>query len=171
MANAPQLPVWVAYLQALAVPVFALIGAWIAARQMLIADERLRYDAFDRRYDKRVALYESTRAFLAKVFQRRMSDEDIRAYGLCALDAQFLFDDEMYRYLQDIRQRVAAWHQAKSSADQMPPGPERDACEQIERENLNWVIRQGDESTGFAVKFMPYLVQRPAHRSWWLRWP
>ena len=118
-----------------------------------------------------MALYEATRAFLAKVFQGQMSEEDIRAYGLCALDAQFLFDDGMDRYLHDIRQRVASWHHAKSSVDQMPRGAERDACEQIERENLNWLIQQGDERTGFAVKFMPYLVQQPVQRSWWLRWP
>ena len=43
-----------------------MVGLWIAARQMLIADERLKYDAFDRRYEKRVALYEATRALFGE---------------------------------------------------------------------------------------------------------
>ena len=135
------------------------------------AEERLQYDVFDRRYERRVALYEATRAFLAKVFERHISDEEIRAYGLFARDAQFLFDEGMYRYLQEIRQRAAAWHHTKTSADQMPASAERDAVEKIERENLNWLIQQGDEQTGFAAKFMPYLVQQPLQRAWWLRWP
>jgi hypothetical protein len=171
MANCSQLPTWVSSLQALAVPLIAAVGLWIAARQMLIADERLKYDAFDRRYEKRVALYEATHAFLAKVFQRNMSDDDIRSYGLCALDAQFLFDEGMYRYLRDIRHHVASWHDASLSANQSPAGDERNEFERIERENLKWIIEQGDEITGFAGKFMPYLVQIPVKRSWWLRWP
>jgi hypothetical protein len=36
MGNTTQVPAWVSYLQALAVPLIALIGAWIAARQMSI---------------------------------------------------------------------------------------------------------------------------------------
>jgi hypothetical protein len=138
---------------------------------MSIAEERLQYDVFDRRYERRVALYEATRAFVAKVFERHISEENIRAYGLFALDAQFLFDDEMYRYLQEIRQRVTAWHHAETSANQMPPGPERDAVEKIEHENRNWIVQQGDEKTGFATKFKPYLVQQPIRRARLLRWP
>ena len=42
------LPQWVSYLQALAVPIIAAAGMWIAARQMVIADEKLQIDAFDR---------------------------------------------------------------------------------------------------------------------------
>jgi hypothetical protein len=171
MATCSQLPIWVSFLQALAVPFIAVVGLWIAARQMLIADERLKYDAFDRRYEKRVALYEATRAFLAKVFQKNMSDDEIRAYGLCALDAQFLFDEVMYRYLRDIRQHVASWYHATLSANQSPAGAERNEFERIERENLKWIIEQGDEIAGFAGKFMPYLAQTPFKRSWWLRWP
>jgi hypothetical protein len=159
------------YLQLLSLFLFPLLAAWIAARQMSIAEERLKYDIFDRRYERRVALYEATRCFLAKVFERHITDEDIKAHGRFALDAQFLFDEEMYRYLRAIRQRVAEWHHAETSANRMPAGAERDAFERIERENLNWLIEQGDEKTGFATKFMPHLVQQPIRRPWWLRWP
>jgi len=171
MGNITQLPAWVSYLQALAVPLIALVGAWIAARQTSIADERLQYDVFDRRYERRVAVYEATRTFLAKVFERRISDDDIKTYGLFALDAKFLFDEGMYRYLHEIRHRVAAWHRAETSANQMPASAERDETERIERENRNWIIQQGDEKTGFATRFIPYLVQQPIKRAWWLRWP
>ena len=45
MSNVSQLPPWVFYLQALAVPIFAALGVWIAARQMLIANDKLRLDS------------------------------------------------------------------------------------------------------------------------------
>jgi hypothetical protein len=40
--------------------------------------------------------------------------------------------------------------------------------EKIRRENLNWIIAQGDEQRGFATKFAPFLVQREGKRPWWL---
>jgi uncharacterized protein involved in cysteine biosynthesis len=46
MSSSSQLPQWVSYLQALTVPVIALLGVWIAARQMLIADEKVWLDFF-----------------------------------------------------------------------------------------------------------------------------
>jgi hypothetical protein len=59
MSDCSQLPPWVSYLQALGVPiiaaVIAAVGTWIAARQMLIANDKLQLDAFDRQYVKRVA--------------------------------------------------------------------------------------------------------------------
>jgi len=158
MSNASQLPAWVSYLQALAVPIIAVFGIWIAARQMVIADERLKLDAFDRQYNRRVAVYEATRKFLAGVFHRTISDDEIRAYGLYTLDAQFLFDDALYKYLRELCQRVTTWNDAKSPAD-------------IKAQNLEWITQQGDEETGFAVRFKPFLVYEQVKRSWWLRRP
>jgi hypothetical protein len=67
MADCSQLPSWVSYSQALAVPVLAAVGAWIAARQMLIADEKLRNEAFDRRYERRLAFYQETSIVAGKI--------------------------------------------------------------------------------------------------------
>ena len=83
-----QLPRWVAYAQAFAVPIIAIIiatfGAWIAACQMCIAREKLRLDAFDRQYAQRVAVYEATRTLLANVFHGIVTDADLR--GLWSKD-------------------------------------------------------------------------------------
>ncbi|MGH7110524.1 MAG: hypothetical protein ACREFK_08850 [Stellaceae bacterium] len=114
-----QLPPWVSYVQALAVPIFlaviALLGTEIAACQMWIAREKLRLDAFDRVYDRRVAIYEATRKFLGDVFSDTgMSEEKIHTYGFFTLDAEFLFDDNMYNYLGEILSHVTNWHHAKN---------------------------------------------------------
>jgi hypothetical protein len=171
MPQCSQLPLWVSYAQALTVPIIAILGVWIAARQMVIAHDKFELDAFDRQYEKRVAVYEATRKFLASVFHGSISDDDIRVYGLCTLDAQFLFDEKLYSYLKEIRQRVGAWTHAKCSIEQLPPGDERNEYERIKKEYLNWIIQQGDETTGFATRFVPFLVHMPAKRAWWLRWP
>jgi hypothetical protein len=77
---------WVAYANALAVPILvvvvSLMGTWIAARQMFIAQERLGYDEFYRQYDKRFAIYDATRKFLARVFEDvGLSEDEVRVSG------------------------------------------------------------------------------------------
>lgn len=171
MSQSSELPHWVSYLQALAVPVIALVGVWIAARQMLIADEKLKLEAFDRQYERRVATYEATRDFLASIFLDDLSPDDIRAYGLCTLDAQFLFDEDFHIFLKEILSRAAQWKEASISLEQEPHSENRRAYEKIRNDNLDWIIRQGDPHTGFARKFAPFLVYTKPKRVWFLRWP
>jgi len=157
-------------MQPIALLVVALIGAWIAARQMVIANDRLQMDKFDRLYAKRVAVYEATRNILAKVFQGGVSEDDLQVYGLCALDAQFLFNDGMYEYLRELRQRIASLEFAdfKSAEASIP---EQSEYKRIRAENLKWITQQGDEYSGFAERFRPFLVHELPQRSWLLRWP
>jgi hypothetical protein len=157
--------------QILFVPFIALIGAWIAARQMLIAEEKLKFDIFDRRYEKRFAVYEATRSILASPFDRSTTDDRIKAYGFYTLDAKFLFDDEMFKYLRDVQHHVATWYDCFSRANKMLAGEERDQVEALERNSLKWIIEQGDNQSGLTVKFKPFLVHSPLPRPWLLRWP
>jgi hypothetical protein len=174
MTQSAQSPQWVLYLSALSVPVFALIGAWIAARQMLIADEKLRHDAFFRLYDRRVAAYEATRKILAAMYGGKSASEkekEIEVYGLITLDAEFLFDKDMFNYLRQIHRRLSILVEADSSIHSLPPGAERDEYERIARENLDWVRQQGDDATGFQTKFADFLIFKATKRPWWLRYP
>ena len=164
-----QLPVWVAYANALAVPIIAIVDAWIAARQMFIADEKLRYDEFYRQYDKRFAIYEATRKFFARAFEDiDLSEDEVRVYGFCTLDARFLFDDHMANFLREVHRPVATWQEANWMASHASSTDKKSEYEKIRRENLNWIIAQGDEQRGFATKFAPFLVQREGKRPWWL---
>ncbi|HWX26613.1 MAG TPA: hypothetical protein VNZ53_04135 [Steroidobacteraceae bacterium] len=171
----PQLPIWVSYLNALAVPLIAAVvttvGTWVAARQMLIAHDRLRHDEFYRQYERRFAVYEVTRQFLAQVYHGNISDDDIRAYRLHTLDAKFLFDDAMAKYLTDLCHRVAAWQFSKSRADELPSGEEKQEFRRLSLEQLEWIRQQGDETGGFDVRFRRFLVLGEIKRCWLLRWP
>jgi hypothetical protein len=175
MTNSSHLPILISYLQALAVPMIAIVitgfGAWIARQQMVIAGEKLRLEAFDRLYERRFAVYEATRIFLADVYQKNISDQKIQVFGLRVLDAKFLFDDDLYKYLTEIRHRVEAWNSARPSSMMIPFGTDDRSADfkRIESENLNWLKRQGDEQVGFDVRFRPFLMYKPVKRYWWLR--
>jgi hypothetical protein len=171
MPCSPQLPQWVSYLQALAVPIFAGFGVWIAAQQMVIADDKLRLDAFDRQYSKRVAVYEATRNILEQVFRNTLSEDDVRVYGVHALDAQFLFDDDVFKYLQQLRYRIGSWVDIQTNLGGPINIDERSEYERIAKENLDWIIKQGDPKTGFSARFAPFLIHTPVERPSWLRWP
>jgi phosphopantetheinyl transferase (holo-ACP synthase) len=110
MSCSPQLPQWVSYMQALAVPIIglivALLGVWISARQMLTAKEKLQLDEFDRQYERRFAVYEATRKMLEAVFKMKLTEADIQVYGSHMLDAQFLFNDDLYKYLRELHQHI-----------------------------------------------------------------
>jgi hypothetical protein len=168
MANCSQLPIWVSFLPALFVPVVAAVGAWIAAKQMLIAHDKVRRDAFDKLYDRRVAVFEATRKILADVFQGNISESDVKAYGLAILGAQFLFDNDMCKFLEEIHLRIAAWRDADSASGR-ETGAERAQFISIRNSQLNWIAEQGDER--FTERFRPFLTYQEPMLPRLLRWP
>jgi len=137
--------------------------------QMLLARDRFAIDAFDRQYARRVAVYEATRKFLEDAYRGTLSESDVRAYGLSTLDAQFLFDEKMYKYLRELCWRVTTWIDTKSKIDTLPSAQNRTAYESIRSEQQKWIMDQGDEATGFATRFMPFLVFKQPGRSWLFR--
>lgn len=158
--------------QVLAVPVvgvvIALLGALIAASQMWIARQKLRLEAFDRQYNRRVAVYEATRTLLADVFHGNISEAKIRDHGLKTLDAQFLFDENLYKYLNEVRNNVAGWNDADMAAEREPPGEQRSKYLSMRNEHLHWIIEQGDQR--FPLRFWRFLVFKESKRPWYLRW-
>lgn len=114
-----------------------------------------RRDEFYRQQKERREIYEATRNILYQVFNGGVSEDQIRAYGFQTLDAKFLFDEEMAKYLALVAQRVRQWHYAKSESERLPPGPEKDTYEKMAREDIRWFTAQGDE--GFTNRFRSFL--------------
>ena len=137
MSQTLQLPIWASYVQALAIPIIGAaitaVGVWIALAQTVIARDRFEIDAFDRQYARRVAVYEATRKFLEDAYRGMLSESDIRSYGLFTLDAQFLFDEKMYKYLRELCWRVTTWIDAKSKIASLPEAEIRRAYENLSR--------------------------------------
>jgi hypothetical protein len=75
----------------------------------------------------------------------------------------------MYKYLRELCWRVAARFDAKSSIGKLPPGVDREIKERDSAVHLDWIIKQGDEASGFATRFRPFLVFEQRERPWLLR--
>jgi hypothetical protein len=150
---------WVPVLQALAVPIVAIVGTLIAFQQMCIARRRLQMDAFARLYEQRKQVFVATREILAKVYGS-LSEDDIRAYGLMVLDAKLLFDSKLSEYLKLLLHYVKQWEFSNRMA-QSSSGDEKIAYGKMKEEASTWIRQQGDELTGFEVGFRPFLIFEP----------
>jgi hypothetical protein len=102
MVSCP-VPGWVQILQALAVPVIAAVGAWVAIQQMRIARIKLQHDLYDRRY----AVFQAVRRFLDEALANQLvSSETLRAFVLGTSDAEFLLPDDLAEYLARMSERA-----------------------------------------------------------------
>lgn len=82
--------------------IIALIGAWIALQQMLIARAKLNIDLFDRRF----AVYIATRKYIVAMLQHTGgTQEDAVAWWAVASAAPFLFDKEIASFLDEVNKR------------------------------------------------------------------
>lgn len=172
MSCIPLLPTWVSYFQALAVPILgAIVGIFtilISRQSARIAHDKLQQEVFDKQWEKRFAVYVATRDFLKGAHNNTISEIDAQTYGLRALEAQFLFDKNMYNYLRELHFHGTVLSSTTLSIDHLPPGPDREAQEEIRSEHLAWIRQQGDEKAGFSIKFAPFLKQQRVRRSWLL---
>ena len=177
MSNCSQLPQWVSYLQALGVPfgalVFAGFGVWISARQMLIANEKVRLDSFNSQYERRFAVYDATRSILEKSIREKISETDSRIYGLRVLEARFLFDEEMYAYLKQVQERMyALWYAESKIVRKSDVDVEtRGEYANIKSNTMGWIISQGGDDREGIRRFEPFLKYVAPSHPWLLRWP
>jgi hypothetical protein len=84
------------------VPIVAILGLLIAYWQWRTAQDKLKFDLFDRR----MAVYEAARTFIRKVRSTgRIAPEDEFAYSSAIDGARWLFDADIERYLErDLEQ-------------------------------------------------------------------
>ncbi|WP_156938941.1 hypothetical protein [Deefgea rivuli] len=91
-------PHWTAYVSALSVPVIGLFAASIAYRQWRTAQNKLKYDLFDKRFK----VYRQCCAFVSSVVSNGEVLEEVRINFMReTLEARWLFDKDLDRYLID----------------------------------------------------------------------
>jgi hypothetical protein len=123
-----QLPLWVQYAQALGAPLLAIViagvGAWLAWQQVRMARVRLRHDLYDRRF----AVFQAARKFLAEVMTHGYpSDDQIRSYVVGTADSGFLLSADVATYLEEIRKHGSRLGAIKETLKPLPVGNERSA--------------------------------------------
>lgn len=149
------LPMWVQICQALAVPVIAAVGTWIALQQMHLARVKLQHDLYDRRY----AVFNSARMLLEEVVTNKLVSADtFNSFVIGTLDSPFLFDDKLATYLAELRKRAKLQRSITVVIQGMEgvPGAERQkaAASSKEGEHLVWLVKQIDV---LPEKFRPFL--------------
>jgi hypothetical protein len=146
------LPLWVQALQALAVPIIAAVGTWVAVQQMVIARVKLQHDLYDRRY----AVFDAVRTLLNEAISSRVvSSETFRTFALKTADAEFLFDSGLVDYLREMRDHASKAQAIYIAMQQLEPGDQKAAASSAASEHTMWLINQID---GLAAKFRPFLT-------------
>jgi hypothetical protein len=146
-------------LQALAVPVIAAVGTWIALQQMGFARVKLQHDLYDRRY----AVFQAARDLLSEVIVHKfVSEETFRNFALRTGDAPFLLDDALVRYVTELRERASKHRAISIAMEALPPGPEKAAATKEASENFLWLVSQIDV---LVEKFRPALMLGARTRS------
>jgi hypothetical protein len=144
---------------------------------MLIADEKLRNEAFDRRYERRLAFYQETSSLVGKILNCGISDEEQGNYRRKCLEARFLFDEPMHAFISaEILSSITWMTIAKQNSEtQKLNATKRDDAKRSVAAHLQSFNDLSHSSqlhpSQLEKQFRPYLVQTPPKRPWLLRWP
>jgi len=126
----------------------ASAAAYFAWQQMRIADVKLQYDLFDKRYP----VFDATRKLLTfNVICP--SNEDVQKFTLDTADASFLFNKDLASYLDEIRKRAVEL-QLLNSALEMLVGEQQNKAHAVILEKRLWF---DDQVGGLTSKFEPFL--------------
>ncbi len=152
------LPLWIQYVQILGLPAAAfivtLVGAWIALQQMRIANNRLKYDL----YDKRSKVFDGAQTLLRDVMvTRSVTLEQIKEYHLATAPSSFILDDDLTRYLGKIGEQVIFIAVLEEAIGEEPAGAPRDDLEVRRNASLSWIEEQ---PAALRDKFIPFLQLR-----------
>jgi hypothetical protein len=145
------MPRWVTILSALLTPTIAIAGVMIAYLQRWTAEKKRKQDLFDRRF----AVFESARTLLQELqLHDSPSQEALRAYAIGNAGAEFLFDDDVDRYLKEIGERAGRLKFSGARAERMPDGGQRDRVLDDAADQGEWLLNQVPI---LQAKFKPFL--------------
>ena len=129
---------------------------YVAWQQWQTNKDRLRLELFDKRF----AIYDATRTFLANVItDGKVKEEKWRAFRLATREAEWLFGSSVYRFIEkEICSRVLDYQRLTSELEGSFPEETRD-------EDRREIIAQRNEISTFMKKsfdelpcrFKPYL--------------
>ena len=150
-----QLPLCLQYAQALGVPLLALIigavGAWVAWQQMKVARVKLQHELFERRF----RIFAAARKLLSEILQQGTASPDqLLSYSIDTADAVFLLNDDIAKYLEDMRKRASNLSRTGAALERLPEGERRSELTQKEEDNFAWLT---DQIGGLVEKFTPIL--------------
>lgn len=145
-------PHWTAYLAALLTPTVAIFGSVIAYRQWRIAQNKLKFELFDRRF----SLYEASRKLLGSIMTSgKAKDEEIFKFCVATREAKWLLNIAVATYLEkELYHKAIKLQALQAELQGVPVGSERSANVQEQLEIKEWFIAQYEV---LDEKFSPFL--------------
>ncbi len=145
-------PQWTSYLSALLTPIVAVLGSFIAYRQWRLAQNKLKFDLFDRR----LAIYEAIGSLLASIMTSgEAKDDEVIKFLVATREAKWLFDASIAEYLDtQIYHKVIDLQALQSELQGMEFCDTRTKGVQAKAEIKKWLVAQYKI---LDKKFEPYL--------------
>jgi len=161
----PDLP-WGAWLLA-GIPVMAL---WIKYRQMRIANRQERTarlkSEHDRFWEKRLAVFQATKAFLGDVGSRGdATNEALHEFLVGTADAEWVLSSKMRGYLKEIHDTAAKLHAVQAVNRGLPSVNERNVAVRLGGKHFDALRKLHAD---VIPRFQPWL--HPETRRWWKRY-
>lgn len=145
-------PHWTAYLSALLAPTVAVLGSFIAYRQWRTAQNKLKLELFEKRFE----IYSATTALLASIMgSGKAKDTELYKFLTATRDAKWLLSAPIAEYLErDLYHKAIDLQCLETELQNMPVGEERTACIRTQSEIKKWLLAQYEV---LDEKFSPYL--------------
>ncbi|WP_147383598.1 hypothetical protein [Nitrosomonas supralitoralis] len=141
--------------KALLTPLIAVVTTYIAYQQWKLNRQKLFLDL----YDRRLKVYEEVRQILGIVARdARASYDDLLKFRKAVSEADFLFESEISKYIEEIYQhgvKLCYWtEEYRDSTQAKPDGYDHQkVCDGMHAE-LNWLTQQFEPAK---QKFRKYL--------------
>jgi hypothetical protein len=130
------------------------VTAYIAIQQWLTANRKLRLDVFDRR----LPVFEATmRLTEIVVSKEKIALEEVQEFEFAKRSVQFLFDQKLQDYCDNLYKKAYAVHRGKQKIDSLDEGEERDQFTDTWREQRVWF---NDQRKEIPKRFAPFLKIR-----------
>jgi hypothetical protein len=132
----------------------AVFAVWIAFQQYQVARNKIKLDLFEKRF----SVFVGTRKFLSLVLQKGdVALDDLFSYRASIAEADFLFEEELVKYLWQIDSRALGLHTTTETMRPLPVSDERSRLAQRWADEIGWLTGQLPE---LKKQFGPYMSFR-----------
>lgn len=141
--------------KALLTPIIAIIATYIAWQQWKTNQQKLNFEI----YDRRLTVYEQVKKILSIILRdAKVTNEDLVKFRRSASEADFLFGEEIPRYIDQIYMRIIKLHrlnkQYKDYTQEKPEGYDHQKIVDETHKELTWLAEQFDPAKELFKKYL-----------------
>jgi len=143
---------WTQYFPAVAIPIIAILGLYIAYRQWFTVHNKLKLDLFE----MRVSIYDTSTKYIKEIMQGGfVSDQILMDFLAGTRNAKWLFSDDVVKYLDDeLYAKGVDLQCLRSELEGVGAGEERSTNIRKQTKIKKWLLSQ---FTVLDKKFGPHL--------------